>query len=66
MGGKYSAVAGMVTGFFTIATFFVGTVASEVTGLLTFLASNLIHVGRFLMVKTHHKQQLTPKGATRV
>jgi hypothetical protein len=55
--GSYSTIAGMVTGLFTVATFLVGTIARIVTSLLTFLASDFFHVGRFLLVNTTPQTQ---------
>ena len=60
--GSYSTIAGMVTGLFTVATFFVGTIARIVTCLLTFLASDFFHVGRFLLVNTTSQTQNKSAG----
>ena len=45
----------MVSGLFTIATFLVGTITRKMASLLTFLASDFVHIGRFLPVNTYHK-----------
>src|SRR5271169_2204981 len=55
----YSAIAGVVTGLFTVATFLVRTVARKVSSLVTFLASDFVHIGRFLPVNTEPQNPQT-------
>jgi hypothetical protein len=52
----------MVAGLFTVAAFFIGTIARKMTSLLTFLANDFFHVGRFLLVNTTPQTQNKSAG----